>query len=411
MIARAVCSLALVLLSSHAAHPGPPVYIEVEVGEREVVLRFTGEQATWNRWLGRAEPDTSFFSSPLGESELDWLRPALGDFLAAVATITVDTAVGEPSLTDLQVPEEDINGYGVPALSFALRYPVSDSARRIDLRWQRWDGLEWFDGTKLPVQFKADGDLQIAFLTPEEPGHSWRPREFVPRERPPIAPIAAAPAPVWRVPLASIAVVLAALAAGICLLRAKAGSVALAIVGLSGLSTAWLLRGVATIEVSDPFHREVERPAPPEAAAILDSLLRNVYSAFDARSEGEIYDLLSVSVAPEMIDETYGEVYESLIMRGEAGAVCQVEHIDVLEREMLPDTEYKPWDLVPDGREDDPFFKMRWKWEVHGVVAHWGHEHRRVNAYEAIYTVRHDPVGWRIGACEIVDRSRIDRDG
>src|SRR5690606_32485636 len=142
----------------------------------------------------------------------------------------------------LAVPEEDVNGYGVPALTFTLRYPASGRAQRIDLQWRRWDGLAWFDGTKLPVSFKSGGDVQIAFLTPEEPGHTWRPREIVPRERPAVAPVSAAPPPVWRLPLVSIGVLVACFVAIPWLLRARAGLGVVAALTASGITTAWVLR-------------------------------------------------------------------------------------------------------------------------------------------------------------------------
>ena len=52
---------------------------------------------------------------------------------------------------------------------------------------------------------------------------------------------------------------------------------------------------------------------------------RNIYGAFDAASEDEIYDLLATSVDTALLDELYGEIYESLILRSEGGAVCRIE--------------------------------------------------------------------------------------
>ena len=90
-----------------------------------------------------------------------------------------------------------------------------------------------------------------------------------------------------------------------------------------------------------------------------------MYDAFSARSESEVYDILAVTVDAEILDELYAEVYESLILRDEGGAVSKVEGIDVLERDVALDA---------DGA---PAFDVDWSWRVHGLVSHWGHLHRR----------------------------------
>lgn len=403
-------ALAAPRLADGVPHPGPPVYVEVDVGEAEVTFKFTGEQYTLNRWFGKADPDTTY-ADPLPPPDAEWVAAAVRELLERDDPITIDGERREPRIGAIEIPPDEVTGYGVPALTFTLRYPVEEQPRSLGVVWKEWERLMWFDKVKLPIVFRSFGEAQLVFLTPAEPGYTWRPESVVPRERPQVAALEAPPPPTFPLPLVSAAVVAALLCGFPFLVRARVGAMVILALTLSAGVTAWFARHAAVVEVRNPLRPEIEVPDEAEATELFDQLLRNVYAAFDARTEDEIYDLLAVSVAPELLDQMYGEVYESLILRGQGGAVCQIEKVEVLEREVDVDAEYQPWDVVPPEHQDDPFFRARWKWRVYGVVSHWGHEHRRVNSYEASYIVRNDGTGWKIAGCEILDQSRVDSDG
>src|SRR5690606_34081964 len=106
-------------------HPGPPVYVEVEIEPEGVRVRFTGEQTTWLAWFGKDPVATPPWAAPLtasAEAEIEGHARALP---AAGARITVEGAVGEPVLEAIDVPPDEVTGYGVPALTFTLRYPLA----------------------------------------------------------------------------------------------------------------------------------------------------------------------------------------------------------------------------------------------------------------------------------------------
>ena len=141
-------------------------------------------------------------------------------------------------------------------------------------------------------------------------------------------------------------------------------------------------------------------PAEPEARALFESLHRNIYRAFDYRDEGQVYDALARSLAPELIDPVYGEVYRSLRMQLEQDevAACQIRAVRILEGTV---------ELPPSPAE--PAYDVVARWEVIGTVRHWGHGHWRTNRYSARYRVRWAPTdGWRIGAVEILGQERVD---
>jgi len=163
---------------------------------------------------------------------------------------------------------------------------------------------------------------------------------------------------------------------------------------------AVVLRDVGSVSVRPPWNR-VAMPSEDEALQLFEVLQNNVYRAFSARTEDEIYDLLAVSVDPEILDQLYGDVYESLILRGQGGAVCVIDRIEVLDKSIA-------------GFDDSggsPRFDVNWQWRVFGVVSHWGHQHKRTNQYRARYSVHHDGHSWKIAKVVVLDHSRVDEDG
>ncbi|MBK8974308.1 MAG: hypothetical protein IPM29_00120 [Planctomycetes bacterium] len=396
-------------------HVGPPVYCEVEIDDRHVAFRFTGEQSTLLRWLrtpderaaaGDAEPE--LLAPPLTPAQITDLRTRIIAFFAAHNRLTVDDQPFDWTLGDIGIPPDEVTGYGVPALTFTLSAPRSSAPRSIGVIWEVYDRLVYFEKERLPMLFKAFGDAQLVFLSPDEPGFVWHASSMVPPEPPLVVEVKAAPPPEWTLPLVSLgAGALVLVMIPLVLLRAVGhATFGIALLVLGGV--AWFGRHAWVERVPDPFAEPVVVPSEPEALALFEQLHRNIYRAFDARSEQEIYRLLAKSVTGNLLDELYGEVFESLVMRGEGGAVCKVEGYRKVSGSVNLDPERGPWDDIPEVLADRPRFDVQWAWEVRGVVSHWGHEHRRLNRYEATYIVVHDGEAWRIADVDVLEHERID---
>ena len=65
---------------------------------------------------------------------------------------------------------------------------------------------------------------------------------------------------------------------------------------------------------------------------------------------------------------------------------------------------------VVGGENDDPrpAFNVRCRWQVEGVVSHWGHAHTRVNEYLADWSVALTDSGWRLTGAEILEQDRVE---
>jgi hypothetical protein len=140
-------------------------------------------------------------------------------------------------------------------------------------------------------------------------------------------------------------------------------------------------------------------PTEEEARAIFAGLHRNIYRAFDrGRDELAIYDALALSVDGRLLDRIYNEVYEGLVLREEGGLVTEVRDVTIVRSDVLP---------TGDGGGGPPSFRVRCTWEVLSGVLHEGHEHVRLNEYEAVYTVALVEEGWRIVDDRILSQRRV----
>lgn len=134
-------------------------------------------------------------------------------------------------------------------------------------------------------------------------------------------------------------------------------------------------------------------PDPPTRVQIAETLLRNIYRAFDYRDEKIIYDALARSVRGDFLSETYLKIHAGLLMQEQGGAVSHVKQVDVREVSLA-------------GNQANTY-TARAQWRVTGTVEHWGHVHTRVNAYEANLQIGRGDDGWKITGMEVGKQERI----
>ena len=263
--------------------------------------------------------------------------------------------------------------------------------------WEDFEGALWQERKIVPVMVKYGNEIDVSQFEAEEPMFVWHAPPDIRKRKRPVAVTSAQAAGGWRVPVWSIAAGL--LAAGFALRRRSrpAWRVGGAVACL-GLAIALL---DFRIEIADPRKPEIAIPSEAQAKEIFATLHGNIYGAFEATDEDEIYDLLAVSVDAGLLDELYADIYESLVMRDQGGAVCRVREVEKLGGHI---------ESLPDAESELPEFKVRWRWRVYSTVTHWGHTHGRLNRYEAIYTVRHDGQSWKIAAVQVLKHERVDDD-
>jgi len=161
-----------------------------------------------------------------------------------------------------------------------------------------------------------------------------------------------------------------------------------------------------TFSPREPVFRWKNPRAPPVPAvnavsttqesrqAVAESLLRNVYRAFDYHSESDIYDALARSVHGELLADLYLKIRQSLLVQEQGGAVAHVQEVRILKTEPAP---------AP-GKAG---FAARVTWQVEGTVEHWGHIHTRLNEYSAELTIQPADVSWKITGLNVNRQSQV----
>jgi len=128
--------------------------------------------------------------------------------------------------------------------------------------------------------------------------------------------------------------------------------------------------------------------------AVAESLLRNIYRAFDYHTDSDIYDALARSVHGDLLADLYLKIKQGLIMQEQGGAVARVKEVIVVKTE-------------PAVGKSKKGFAQRVTWQVHGTVEHWGHIHMRVNEYSADLKIEPADAAWKITALNVARQSQV----
>jgi hypothetical protein len=330
------------------------------------------------------------------------------------ATVTLDGVEVVPALASFAFDPGDpallplFPVHGAKALSqvrFRLRYAPSVPGARLDVADLVWRAYPpnlqqtgaadaWLEVRAL---LTAGGREQVVVLRHDEPQFTWRAPpdglevRLLPVPQPP-------PLSGVRVPVAS-AVVLGLLGIASVLALARGNAHRLPLIVIAGVGLAALAWPLWRIEVALPWRR-VALPSAEQAAAIFLPLHGNVYRAFAHTEPSAVYDALAASVEGSLLDTLYQDVYRSLVMQEQGGAMSRVQAV----RPMV--TEIEDIGVLADGRTAS--FVVDASWQVDGAVFHWGHEHHRTSALRARYTVVETDAGWRIAGAEPLAQERVE---
>lgn len=413
-------ALAAAGVRADAVHPqdGPHADIRGSIDETGVRfgmminLAFIDEIAA----IGRESADA------VHPSEEPMIESALSSFFRDEFIVEIDGVEVEPIISGFEMIRPGIENLGLFPKSgmrgllraeLVLVYPAKSTPRSVRFVWTAFppnvlaepeaDGA--YPPMTIQAQLSAEGKVMILNFTPAEPEQVWhglgKTREELFEVVPSVRPKGGV-----RLPALAIGVAVAGLIALARGASAAGGRTAEA----PGRSRrfGWIVAGVALLAIAPAFRAfgliEVGGdgaglPTRAEAREIFEPLHANIYRAFDYEQRGEIYDALARSVSGALLEGLYEQVYRSLIMAEEGGAVSRVTAVRLMEVEVLS------IGLVD---ATTPGFTARAKWQVDGVVYHAGHSHERTNEYVAEYTAAKLPEGWRITGNRMLSQQRLD---
>jgi len=199
------------------------------------------------------------------------------------------------------------------------------------------------------------------------------------------------------VPIGSVACFVLLLPVGlIAWRRKKNGGPAKLLVGLVGLLVVGALVLIPVFQVPVGGSTRVSQFSVDDGQTVLDSLLKNVYRAFDFRDEEDVYDKLAICVSGELLADLYLEQRKSLVVEQAGGAQAKVEEIAIEDV------------AVSESAKQAGAIDLKAQWTALGQVGHWGHIHTRQNRYDAIVTIKPVDGAWKIIDLELLEEKRID---
>lgn len=395
-------------IAAHLADEFPQVTLQVTIDDEAVELIVT---------IPAKDAKLAVFDglSPVAMDQMlpEDLAALVGPVFAERCPVRIDGVMVPPTILGAVVdmsnsrlparrfPEPQVLKQG--ALKFLARYETKGEPRRVSIDWSIFANeydehdqpIHGDDGLQVVGLVNADGKEQVLLLTPQEPGYVWHAAETG-------MPSHVSIGTVMRregVLIPVVPIVIVVIGGGVLLMlwkqdRRGRWPVLAATIALSVL--AWRF-----VEVGITYEPDVDVPSDAEALSIFESLHRNIYRAFDYTDEGAVYDALAQSVDGAMLEKIYNDVYQSLIMRDQNGAVSKVVNVEMRSMALMP----MPDD---DAARAEHAYRVRCQWRVDGLVTHYGHSHARTNAFEAIYTLAPVNDSWRIVDAEILQQQRID---
>ena len=198
------------------------------------------------------------------------------------------------------------------------------------------------------------------------------------------------------IPIGSVVCIALLLPAGLGVRRRKKhdGSVK-PLIALMGLLLIGALLLVPVFQVPVGGSARASQFSAEDGRVVLDSLMKNVYRAFDFREEADVYDKLAICVSGELLADLYLQQRQSLVVEQAGGAQAKVKEVAIEDV------------TVSKSRQHDGALDLRAQWTALGQVGHWGHIHSRQNRYDAIVTIKPVAGAWKIIDLELIEEKRL----
>lgn len=420
------------LVPAHAAraHPKPGAHADVRItiepdGVRvDALMNLRFVEGLVNFPRASRDDIAPEEEAPLRSALIEYFGGARAGPISAVVdrcnAVTVDGLPVSPILSGFTIVRpapEDRPGFEqnplllLPQVHAVVDYPLKALPASVSLVWGTYPrdfstapDRDLSGTTDISSVLIADGELSLVSFSSAEPEFTWHARpaagdRLVPGSAgPPLVPAADPPPKVLHLPLLSLPLLIGALlaaAAAVAAQRRLRSRLALgAAIALAAGIAAW---PVARLDLALP----TPPPDPPDPARAIDiftPLHANIYRAFDYTREADIYDALARSIDGRLLDSVYADVYRSLVMQDQGGALSRVRSVRVSTAEILTGAASTP----------PPGFTVRARWTVEGIVYHWGHSHERTNAYDAEYDLAPRAGAWRIIAHRPLAQHRVE---
>jgi len=337
--------------------------------------------------------------------ELDALRQRVGEFLLSKNIVKVDGVALKPILDRTNYVKVGIKGIqllekperleiSTAIVGVIITYITEGLPKEVTVDWELFtDQIQ-----RVPATSVDPAGPLLSYVDPEDRVHKWT--NFLKNYKiPTVIEISVADTvEELNVPIIFIISLLMALPLMWIIWKRKQSQQPVLII-----SSVLVVVIVAGIGSSPYVQVATTKPVPlltsikdTEAKLILESLLKNVYRAFDFREEQDVYDKLALSIDGDLLADVYLQHRKSFAVQKAGGAQAKVKGVQMLNATAEP----------VDGESHT--FNIKSQWTAMGTVGHWGHVHTRVNQYDAIVKVKAIDKNWKIIGLELLEEKRLD---
>jgi hypothetical protein len=292
------------------------------------------------------------------------------------------------SLSGLQVVEEDKPlDLSTAILGVILSYPVSRLPQSVTVKWELFN--QRIDRILVTMTDPA-GPLQT-FIDKENATITWQNflRKYI---EPQVAPVEIDAGQWVGMPVASLVLVLSALAAIGLIARPRFFSRYIWVgATLICVFVAVLLMRFTVVDIRNPF---AGPPTEVEAAKIISAVLDNVHTAFLELTESELARALSVVVAEGAYADVKSELNRALAIKVAGGGIARVNSIEGLAVKEIG------------AIEDRSGFRSVVEWTALASAGHWGHAHRRRIRFRALMELEEIESAWKLAGLTVIDARR-----
>jgi hypothetical protein len=337
--------------------------------------------------------------------ELEGLKQRIGEFLLGKNPVRIDGKEIKPILDRSNYVKVSLSGIklleaperleiSTAIVGVIITYLTEGLPQEVTVDWELFtDQLQ-----RIPATATDPAGPLPTFLTPDDNVHSWT--NFLKNYSVPTVQEVTVRGSLgeMQLPLGTLAALLLLLPLSWVLLRRlRRGE---PVKGVAAVAVVVLIAGVA----SYPYVRMTfARPAvaagdldDQQAQALLQTLLKNVYRAFDFREEEDVYDKLALTVKGDLLAELYLQNRKSFAIRKAGGAQAKIKKVDIQQAQAK---------RLEGGSLG---YAITGRWTALGSVGHWGHIHTRQNLYDAVVTVKAIDGRWKITHIELLEERRIE---
>ena len=373
------------------------LYIEPYEVRHEILIRVKDVE----EWIEFGLQDKNFIEI----NELDSVKQRIGEFLLAKNEVLIDDIAYEPILDRVNFVKVGITGIQLleiperletssAILGVIITYITEGLPKQVTVDWELFtDQVQVVPATSIDPA----GPL-LSQVTPEDNIHTWN--NFLKTYKAPtVERVAVNPDDLFfKLPLGTI-ICIALLLLIVFKYQSKINEHRiqyfglLSVIALIGIVFYFLPIGKLSIPRPSITVQSINND---DAYVLVQSLLKNIYRAFDFRKEEHVYDKLALTVSGDLLTDIYLQNRKSLAIQKAGGAQAKIKEVKIL------DIVTSPLDSSNLG------YLFNTTWTALGSVGHWGHVHIRENQYEAVLQVEAKDNVWKITGLELLDEKRID---